>query len=337
MNIVYSSSDAYAECTGVSMWSLFENNKHIKELNVFILDTDISEENHSKLNYVAETFNRHITFINAADDFEKGAKKLNLPLMRGSYNTYSRVLMNTWFNNLDKVFVIDSDTLVCGDVSPIWDVDMTGKLIGAVPEVAMYGKYNNLESPELLSEVPMYYNMGMCLINLEEWRKRDIDMLIFTRMVEEQPVLKIADQSVINKYLNEYIVRLNLKYNFYSVAHGVKYKTISKVFCRKKVFDKEEYNGAAQNPVIIHYFGHSFERPWFKHNAAYRKNDYYNMRMKTPWREEKLSKWNRPDSKILRVYDLLCYTLLAMGFRDGCVRFRYVYGQKIKGTLGISR
>lgn len=337
MNIVYSSSDAYADCTGVSIWSLYKNNRHIEELNVYVLDTDISQENHKKLAKVAEMFNRSITFINATEGFEKGAKELNLPLMRGSYNTYSRVLMNKWFSNLDRVFVIDSDTLICGDISPIWDVDLTGKLFGAVPEVAMYGKYNYLENQELLRSVPLYYNMGMCLINLKEWRERGVDALILKRMKEEHPVLKIADQSIINMFFNEFIVRLNLKFNYYTVVHGVKYKTISDVFFKKKIFDEEEYKEAADKPVIIHYFGHSFERPWFKHNAAYRKKDYYNIRAKTPWNGTELGKWRKPRNKILRVYDFLCYLLLVMGLRDICVKFRYICGQRIKGKLGINR
>ena len=47
MNIVYSSSDAYAVCTGISMYSLFENNKEEETLDVYILSTDIAKDNKS--------------------------------------------------------------------------------------------------------------------------------------------------------------------------------------------------------------------------------------------------------------------------------------------------
>lgn len=45
MNIVYSSSDSYAEIAGVSIVSLFENNKDIKEMVIYIIDNGISDSN----------------------------------------------------------------------------------------------------------------------------------------------------------------------------------------------------------------------------------------------------------------------------------------------------
>jgi lipopolysaccharide biosynthesis glycosyltransferase len=337
MNIVYSSSDAYAECTGVSLWSLYENNKDIDNLDVYILDTDISQKNKDRIEEVAFSFGRKVTFISAKDGFIKGAEDLSLPLMRGSYNTYSRVLMNTWFNNFDRVFVIDSDTLICGSIAEIQNVKMEGMLIGAVPEVAMYGKFNNLEDKEILDNIPMYYNMGMCLINLKEWREKNIDAYIREKIIKEKPLLRIADQSIVNKYLSSYIVRLNLKYNYYSVVHGIKYGTIRKVFARKEVFSKLEYEMAAEQPVVIHYFGHSFERPWFNHNAAYKKGDYLKIREKTPWKDQPLQQWRKPESRVLRAYDMFSYILLRLGLRGFALKLRYIYGQRIKGATGIHR
>ena len=157
------------------------------------------------------------------------------------------------------------------------------------------------------------------------------------KMVMDKPLLRIADQSIINMYLNEFIVRMDLKYNFYSVVHGVTLNTINKVFCKKSVFTKEEYDNAAKNPIIIHYFGHSFERPWFKHNAAYDKEKYLNVRFCTPWSEQPLSRWKKSESRVIRIYDLLSYCLLSLGFRDFCLMFRYICGQKIKNLTGIHR
>lgn len=337
MNIVYSSSDAYAECTGISIWSLFEKNKHVQELAVYILDTDISAENRERLLSVARSFNRTIIFISAVEGFKKGAEELNLPLMRGSYNTYSRVLMNMWFSNLDKVLVIDSDTLVTGNIQPLWDIDLTGRLIAAVPEIAMYGKYNNLEESKIINNSPLYYNMGICLINLKDWREKKIDELIKQKINEEKPELRIADQSIINMYLNQFIKRIDLKYNYYSVVHGVSYKTIIKIFQKKIVFSESEYLEASNNPAIIHYFGHSFERPWFKYNGAYMKDEYMTVRSLTPWNNSSLQKWKKTNSLILDLYDILSYLLLLLGFRNCCLKFRYIYGQRLKEITGIHR
>ena len=157
MDIVYSSSDAYAICTGVSLYSLYENNKDIDILNVHVLSTDISDINKSRLRDIAKDFGRILDIIDAKEGFIAQARKLNLPLLRGAYNTYGRVVLNTWFSHLDKVMIIDSDTMVCGSIKEAWDIDMSNFLVAAVPELAMYTKYNHFEDPNLMANVDMYY------------------------------------------------------------------------------------------------------------------------------------------------------------------------------------
>ena len=60
MNIVYSSDDNYAQHTGVSIISLLENNKHFNEINIYIVDNDIKNENKIKLNNIANRYKRKI-------------------------------------------------------------------------------------------------------------------------------------------------------------------------------------------------------------------------------------------------------------------------------------
>ena len=44
VNIVYSSSDSYMKCTGVSILSLYENNKNIQYLNVFVITSNVTDD-----------------------------------------------------------------------------------------------------------------------------------------------------------------------------------------------------------------------------------------------------------------------------------------------------
>ena len=53
MNIIYSSSDAYSELAGVSITSLFENNKNIDDIEVYIIDNGISEKNKEHFHKIA--------------------------------------------------------------------------------------------------------------------------------------------------------------------------------------------------------------------------------------------------------------------------------------------
>lgn len=48
MNVVYSSSDSYSMVAGISMYSLLENNQSVDELNIFLIENGMSQENKDK-------------------------------------------------------------------------------------------------------------------------------------------------------------------------------------------------------------------------------------------------------------------------------------------------
>lgn len=195
----------------------------------------------------------------------------------------------------------------------------------------------HLEPEQLIEHIPMYYNMGICLVNLEEWRSQNIDQYLMKKIVEETEPYHIADQTIINKYLHEFIVRMPLRYNYYSTVHRVRYKTVRKIFDQKEVFSEEEFLEAGRHPAIIHYFGHSYERPWFKRNQAYMKRRYGRLRQHTLWGECEMPRWREGNHLVIRIYDRICYLLLAMRLYDFCLKFRYIYGQKVKQVMKISR
>ena len=53
MNILYTCDDKFCAYTGISITSLFENNKDLDEINVFIAGQDISEKNKTGLEKTA--------------------------------------------------------------------------------------------------------------------------------------------------------------------------------------------------------------------------------------------------------------------------------------------
>lgn len=61
--VAYASDDNYAKYLGISMLSLFQNNKVFKEIRVFVLDCGIGHENLEKLGEIATQFDREIIFL----------------------------------------------------------------------------------------------------------------------------------------------------------------------------------------------------------------------------------------------------------------------------------
>ena len=63
LNCAYSFMDNYAQHAGLSILSLFDNNIEADEINVYILDNNICEDNKTRLNSIAK---QYISFIFAS-------------------------------------------------------------------------------------------------------------------------------------------------------------------------------------------------------------------------------------------------------------------------------
>ena len=63
MNVIYASDDNYAWLMGISMISLFENNRNSQEVNVFLFGDKLSQENEKILAGIAEKYGRGFMHI----------------------------------------------------------------------------------------------------------------------------------------------------------------------------------------------------------------------------------------------------------------------------------
>ena len=84
---MYASDDNYAWLMGISMISLFENNKDSKGIDVYVFGDNLSEENQKTITAIAEKYGRTCHHVDVA--------KINIPqiLMSDRYpkSTFSRL------------------------------------------------------------------------------------------------------------------------------------------------------------------------------------------------------------------------------------------------------
>lgn len=71
------------------------------------------------------------------------------------------------FPQLDRLLSIDVDTIVQGDITELWGMDMTGYHIACAREVVY-------QEP--------YYNNGVCLMNLKQMREDGVDDMLIHSM-----------------------------------------------------------------------------------------------------------------------------------------------------------
>lgn len=173
--IFYACDDRFVKFTTVSLYSLLKNADKSREYVIYILYTEISQENKDKLLHSVKDFPCEIHFENVKDRiYEIGG---TLPLRHYySMTTYFRMFISEMYEQYDKVLYIDSDTIVQGDISKLYDTEIGDNLVGAVVEQVMvqtdvYGTY----CEEVCGiDRNKFFNAGILLINAKQFREDNI-------------------------------------------------------------------------------------------------------------------------------------------------------------------
>ena len=139
--------------------------------------------------------------------------------------------------NEDRMIYLDSDVVVLGDISELWNYDIKDYFLGAVED-----KYSELMTCHAgLEDGYTYINSGVMLMNLKSFRERGLEEKFFKKLREEDN--DYSDQDVINDICRGGILYLPLKYNLMLTTDD------PNSFPKRK----EEYNEALKSPFILHY------------------------------------------------------------------------------------
>ncbi len=195
--IFYACDKNFVKYTFVSIKSLIENSNKQHNYKIYILNSNISEDTKSKAKeFVCQ--NVSIEFINVEKQVEHIGK--NLPI-RDYYSktTYFRFLIAELFPEYDKAIYIDSDTIVLGDVSKLYNYDLKDNYVGACNEQVMiqtdvFGEY--VEKVLGISR-NNYFNAGILLLNLRLFREENI-LKKFIEMLDKYTFAVTQDQDYLN-------------------------------------------------------------------------------------------------------------------------------------------
>ena len=210
--IFYACDDNFVKYTIVSLYSMIKNASKKYKYHVYILHTTISEEMKRK---VTELENESFTI--SFEDVTEYLKSISdkLPI-RDYYSktTYYRLFIGEMFPQFDKAIYIDSDTVVQGDISELFNTNIGEAYVGACHEQAMvqvdeYGNY-----AERVVGVSRYnfFNAGLLLINCEQFRihfvlDKFIEYLYIYNFVVTQ------DEDYLNLICKDHVYWLDQRWN----------------------------------------------------------------------------------------------------------------------------
>ena len=170
--IFFAIDDGYTPFLAVALQSLIDNaNKEYKYL-IKVLHTNVQKEHMEQIKKF-ESENVSIEFVDLSYYIEKVKDKL---YTRDYYTntTYFRLFLPELYPQYDKVLYLDSDIIVVGDISELYNTDMGTNLVAAAPDdIIQYNKVFQ-DYAELVVGVASYknyFNAGVLLMNLDELRK----------------------------------------------------------------------------------------------------------------------------------------------------------------------
>lgn len=197
-----------------------------------------------------------------------------------SIETYYRILLPDILPiEIHKVLYLDCDMVVNHDLRELWEFDMNTYAVGAVFDYKAQVRKDELNIPMKYD----YFNAGVLLVNLDYWRKNNIELKLLQFIRENPSKLLYWDQDALNALLYNQVAILPLRWNVQSIM-----LELSK--------QDEKLKQAKENPYIIHFTGAT--KPWHisSQNPFKHKYDYY--LEKTPYRN--FNKMNESTNLIIQ-------------------------------------
>lgn len=118
---------------------------------------------------------------------------------RCSYMVLLRVVFSKIFPHLDRILTIDNDTIVCENISELWDLNLDNYYLAGCAEFKK-------SAPKHI-----YVNMGLAMLNLKKFRDDNMDDKLLNDL--NTYYYNESEQSAINQACQGHILVLDSMYN----------------------------------------------------------------------------------------------------------------------------
>ena len=193
---------------------------------------------------------------------------------RLTLDTYLRFWADELMPGRRRVLYLDPDTIITSAIEELWETDMRGNVLAAVP-------IPNSSRPATHGMPPgsRFFNAGVLLFDLDAWRERACRDRCLDYLRRNPECALDGDQDVLNLALIGEWLPLDYAWNvinpFYRPSHDLKLSAT--VVARVRAL-----------PKIIHFNGSN--KPWFYLDTHPRKAEYLQNLAETDWRD-----WKPPD------------------------------------------
>lgn len=312
MTVVYTCDNNFVWIMGISMISLFENNKDMDDLSVFLLGDHVSDANKKILSSIAQNYERTCHFVDVPD--------LNIPKSLTS-NRWPKSAFTRMFSgelmpmDIHKILYLDCDIIVKGNISFLDSFDTKGYAVSAVKDCVskQYKKKIGIANED------SYVNAGVLLMDLDKMRELDIRKMMSEFVDSHEGLVSYADQDILNGMFKGKFGILPPEYDVMTQMCAYTYKQILQYRRPSFYYSKEEIENAQRNPVIIHYTTCMLNiRPWCKNSKHPWASEFDKYQAMSPWANvpKKEVKFDKLEHKIIKsifvLPDFISYRLIGL-------------------------
>jgi lipopolysaccharide biosynthesis glycosyltransferase len=283
--------DEYVKGAAVTLVSAARNLGERRTLHVELVDGGISEVGFENLQRTCEVagvrLRRHRLDL----------KRLSqLPVSHHiSHAAYIRLLLAEVLpKDLDRVLYLDGDLLVLDDIGRLYDESLEDHWAAAVPDIACpyidatrvvpnlrqcgpymatYRPVPNYRELRLRPDQP-YFNSGVMLIDLDQWRRQDLASQFLGCLDEHSESVWCWDQYALNVVLAERWKVLPLRWN--CGGHLYEYHSSNAT-----PFPEDESRAAFAQPAIVHFT--TKDKPWHRGYEHPHRATFYEYLDQTAW------------------------------------------------------
>lgn len=305
MNIFFLSDEKFAEIFAVALESLYEQNTHINELRVFLIENEITVASKEKLDAIALKFSRVIEYIPMPDIQAMIGTDLYIPHTLNMVDFARLFAADILPADIDKAMQLDCDIVIRHELDELWSFDLKDNYC------AMINEGHNAKMRTILN-IPadgMYFNSGVVPMNLKKMREDKIGEKCVQYMKDMHGYVPINAQGVMNAVMDGKIGLLLPKYNVYSLMYAFTYDEYLKLRRPAYYYLREEFEEALRDPYIVHYMTCFYldERPWMKGCKHPMTQDFLDVRERTPWKDAPL--WDNVSKPKRKAYCDFCHAI----------------------------
>lgn len=271
IHIVFAADDRYAQHAAVAMASALLRTAAPERLHFFVLDDGVTAEKREKMEKtVAALGGNRLTFLPIAGEAFDGFH-VSAQLSRTAYVRLAAAALLP--ATVARVLYLDCDLLFFDDAAGLWETDMGGRPLAAVPDCGIMTSARRRREKAAcigLSPDAPYFNSGVLLLDLAAWRRGDYTRRLLA--LAKEHAYPHHDQDVLNAFFRDNWQSLPLRWNVIPPIWFMFLKVAVSAWRR-------EAAAARAHPAILHYAG-SY-KPWEYPRYAAFNGAYYDALAKT--------------------------------------------------------